>query len=285
MQEVAPVPPRDEPKPLKYRRIADDLRSGIARGEYRPGGALPGENDLMARYQVARMTVRQALAELQREGLAVARRGSGVYVSAGAATALPSPPGPDVVGQAEGLAEGQAEPHTEGDAEGDTACDVAHGAPAAAPARTLVAVFAGETARHLLTFGAACGFRAVLVEPDGERAAEARAWADVVSSAADAALDAACDVVVTDHHRDELGLVLRDALAATTRWIGVMGNPRHPAPHREQLAALGVPRKQIDRVHRPIGLNIGSRTPAEIAISTLAGLIADRNGRPGGFRF
>jgi GntR family transcriptional regulator len=68
-------------KPLKYRRIADDLRSGIRSGEYEPGRPLPGENDLMARYQVARMTVRQALAELQREGLAVARRGSGVYVS------------------------------------------------------------------------------------------------------------------------------------------------------------------------------------------------------------
>jgi GntR family transcriptional regulator len=68
-------------KPLKYRRIADDLRSGIRRGEYEPGRPLPGENDLMARYKVARMTVRQALAELQREGLAVARRGSGVYVS------------------------------------------------------------------------------------------------------------------------------------------------------------------------------------------------------------
>ena len=44
-------------------------------------------------------------------------------------------------------------------------------------------------------------------------------------------------------------------------------------------------RKDIDRVHRPVGLNIGSRLPAEIAIATLAGLLADRNGRPGGFTF
>lgn len=77
---AAPVTP-DAPRPLKYRRIAEDLRSGIRRGDYEPGHALPGENDLMARYKVARMTVRQALAELQREGLAEARRGSGVYVS------------------------------------------------------------------------------------------------------------------------------------------------------------------------------------------------------------
>lgn len=255
---------QDEPKPLKYRRIADDLRSGIARGEYSPGGALPGENDLMARYKVARMTVRQALAELQREGLAVARRGSGVYVSAGASAALPAPVGDTT----------------------DAACAVAHGAPTEAPTRTLVVLFAGETARYLLAFGAECGFRGVLVEPDAARAAEARAWApDLVASVAEAGLDASCDVIATDHHREDLGLVLRDALAGTSRWIGVLGNPRHPGPHRELLSALGVPEKQIDRVHRPVGLNIGSRTPAEIALSTLAGLIADRNARPGGFRF
>ena len=254
---------QDEPKTLKYRRIADDLRSGIASGEYSPGGALPGENDLMARYKVARMTVRQALAELQREGLAVARRGSGVYVSAGAAA---SPARPE--------------------AETDASCAVAHGAPAEAGARTLVVVFAGETARHLLSFGSDCGFRGVLVEPDAERAREARAWApDLVASMAEAGLDASCDVVVTDHHREELGPMLRDALLGTTRWIGVLGNPRHPGPHRDLLDALGVPKQQIDRVHRPIGLNIGSRSPAEIAISTLAGLIADRNARPGGFRY
>jgi xanthine dehydrogenase accessory factor len=79
--------------------------------------------------------------------------------------------------------------------------------------------------------------------------------------------------------------VLRDALAGQTRWVGVMGNPRHPAPHIPALAALGVAETDIERVHRPIGLNIGSRTPAEIAVATLAGLIADGNGRPGGFEF
>jgi xanthine dehydrogenase accessory factor len=62
-----------------------------------------------------------------------------------------------------------------------------------------------------------------------------------------------------------------------------MGNPRHEGPHVQALAALGVPPQEVARVHRPIGLDIGSRTPAEIAISTLAGLLADRNGRSGGF--
>jgi xanthine/CO dehydrogenase XdhC/CoxF family maturation factor len=46
-----------------------------------------------------------------------------------------------------------------------------------------------------------------------------------------------------------------------------------------------VPPGEVARVHRPIGLNIGSRTPPEIAIATLAGLLADRNARPGGFDF
>ncbi|MEV0587584.1 XdhC family protein [Nonomuraea sp. NPDC050310] len=93
------------------------------------------------------------------------------------------------------------------------------------------------------------------------------------------------DVVLTDHHRPEIGPVLRDLLQSRARWIGIMGSPRHTAPHVAALTALGVPEADIARVHRPIGLNIGSRTPAEIALATLAGLIADRNHRPGGFIF
>ncbi|WP_245647154.1 GntR family transcriptional regulator [Microtetraspora niveoalba] len=63
-----------------YRRIADRLRGRILSGDLRDGDRLPGENALMAEYGVARATARQALAVLINEGLAVPRRGSGVYV-------------------------------------------------------------------------------------------------------------------------------------------------------------------------------------------------------------
>jgi xanthine dehydrogenase accessory factor len=143
--------------------------------------------------------------------------------------------------------------------------------------RVLVAVFASPVSEVLLRWGAELGFRTVLLDPDPARGVQVRAFAELDDELADA------DVVVTDHHRDELGELLRDALSRPARWIGVMGSPRHEGPHVVALTALGVPPEEIARVHRPIGLDIGSRAPAEIALSTLAGLLADRNGRSGGF--
>jgi xanthine dehydrogenase accessory factor len=150
--------------------------------------------------------------------------------------------------------------------------------------RLLVAVFASPVAEVLVRWGAELGFRTVLVEP-GEPAVDVPAERTVRGFAelADELAGGTADVVVTDHHREELGEMLRDALARPARWIGVMGNPRHEGPHVAALTALGVPPEDIARVHRPIGLDIGSRQPAEIAVSTLAGLLADRNGRAGGF--
>lgn len=189
-------------------------------------------------------------------------------------------------------------------AEESDACSVAHGSvpaagpgtapaasavPAARPAapgtdRTLVAVFASPVSGYLLRYAADAGYRPLLVEPDPARAEAARMAGFPVLAAVPEDLDGA-DLVVTDHHREELGPALRDALAGKARWIGIMGNPHHAGPHVAALEALGVAPGDIARVHRPIGLNIGSRTPPEIAVSTLAGLIADRNARPGGFSF
>jgi xanthine dehydrogenase accessory factor len=180
----------------------------------------------------------------------------------------------------------------------DPACAVAHGevtpdadaiahgyASAGAVDRTLVAVFASPVAEFLLRFGADLGFRTLLVEPDAERAERLRGTGAEVVGEPPADLGDTADVVVTDHHRAELGVMLRDVLKRRVRWVGIMGNRRHEGPHVRALTELGVPAEEIARVHRPIGLNIGSRTPPEIALATLAGLLADRTGSPGGFAF
>jgi xanthine dehydrogenase accessory factor len=184
------------------------------------------------------------------------------------------------------LDHGQQHEHGGPDHVHDAACEVAHGTvPAGYDGRVLVAVFATPVAQYLLRYAADAGYRPVLVEPDTQLAKEADAAGFDVHPGIGGIPDGATDVVVTDHHREELGVMLRDALKTPARWVGIMGSPRAEPPHIQALALLGVAPDEVARVHRPIGLNIGSKTPPEIAIATLAGLIADRNERPGGFRF
>ncbi len=156
----------------------------------------------------------------------------------------------------------------------DVACAMAHGTvPAPTGDRRLVAVFASPVAEQLVHLAAHVGYACVVLDPAGGGDA---------TTAAEAGIDGTTDVVVTDHDRPELGDVLTEVLRTPARWVGVMGSPRHTAPHVAALAERGVPADQIARVHRPIGLDIGSHSPAEIAVSTVAGLLADRNGRSGG---
>ena len=151
----------------------------------------------------------------------------------------------------------------------DPLCDAAHGdAVLPADTRRLVVVFDSPVAREVADLARRLEWPVTVYDPrDGEPLGP---------------LGTDCDVVLCDHGRDELGDVLAQALAQPTRWVGVMGSLRHTAPHVEALRARGVADADIARVHRPIGLDIGSHTPVEIAIATVAGLIADRNGRLGG---
>jgi xanthine dehydrogenase accessory factor len=161
----------------------------------------------------------------------------------------------------------------------DVACAMAHGEVEAPTGdRRLVAVFASPVALQLVHLAAHVGFECVVLDPSHELEG-----ARTVPTAAAAGVDARTDVVVTDHDRPELGDLLADLLGTPARWIGVMGSPRHSAPHVAALRDRGVAEEQIARVHRPIGLDIGSRAPAEIAVATVAGLLADRAGRSGGF--
>ncbi|GGO67072.1 GntR family transcriptional regulator [Nonomuraea cavernae] len=82
-----------------YAVLAGDLRRRITTGEYPPGGMIPSETALMEAYGVARGTVRQALAELEREGLVVSHMGRGRRVQGQAADAKPATRYEDVANQ------------------------------------------------------------------------------------------------------------------------------------------------------------------------------------------
>lgn len=168
----------------------------------------------------------------------------------------------------------------------DPECEVAHGerAEPATDTRELVVVYASALGAYLLSWGRELGFSTTLLEPDPAAVTRGhRSAADtVLHDPAGVSIGPSTDVVVSDHHRDDLGAVMAPLVVAAPRWIGIIGSPRHAGPHVQALAAQGLDETTIARVRRPIGLDIGSKRPAEIALSVLAGLVADRNGRTGG---
>lgn len=158
----------------------------------------------------------------------------------------------------------------------DASCDLAHGDGEQPPAGTLMAVFASPLSALLLAWGRELGYDAVLVDPRVGGDGGDHAGMRVVTTTAGA--DATTDIVVTDHHRDELVDLIDAALDTDARFIGLMGSKRVEPPHVAPLRERGRSADEIDRVVRPIGIDIGSKTPAEIAVSTLADLIARRRG-------
>ena len=71
---------------------------------------------------------------------------------------------------------------------------------------------------------------------------------------------------------------MRALAARDFRYLGLIGSRAKVARIRSMLLAEGMPVECLDRVHAPIGLDIGAVTPAEIAVSILAELIAVRRG-------
>ena len=85
-------------------------------------------------------------------------------------------------------------------------------------------------------------------------------------------------VIMTPGHQGDYE-VLAQALGTPARYIGCIGSRKKIAITRERLLADGFTEADIARVHAPIGLPIGGETPAEVAVSVAAQLIACRSGR------
>ena len=149
----------------------------------------------------------------------------------------------------------------------------------------LVIISATPVALELLRLARGLGYRTVLVEPRVERVAPShRAAADDVVETFDAIVPGAnTDVVHTDHDAPGVAASLAASLRSPARFVGVMGSRRHVGPYVETLQGMGFTDDELARIRSPLGLDLGGKAPAEIALSIAAGLVAARTGRDGGW--
>lgn len=89
-------------------------------------------------------------------------------------------------------------------------------------------------------------------------------------------------VVVSDHDAPYVDDALRLLLAGSAGFVGMLGSRRHAPEVVRRLRESGVPAEQLARLRSPCGLDIGSRTPQEIALSITAEILAAERGRAGG---
>ena len=91
-------------------------------------------------------------------------------------------------------------------------------------------------------------------------------------------LDPHSAVIAVTHDPKLDDMVLLEALKSPAFYVGALGSRGNTAKRKERLAMFDLSPAEIDRLHGPIGLDLGSKTPAEIAVSILAEVVAVRNG-------
>jgi xanthine dehydrogenase accessory factor len=91
-------------------------------------------------------------------------------------------------------------------------------------------------------------------------------------------LDPHSAVVAVTHDPKLDDMVLLEALKSPAFYVGALGSRSNTAKRQERLAMFDLSPDEIARLHGPVGLDLGGKTPAEIAISILAEIIAVRNG-------
>jgi xanthine dehydrogenase accessory factor len=99
----------------------------------------------------------------------------------------------------------------------------------------------------------------------------------VLRTVTDEVFTAGDSVIVLEHDLDVSGTALTAALAGPARYVGALGSRHTQAARAGWLAEHGVTQSAIERIHGPAGLDIGSRTPAEIALSILAEIMQVRS--------
>ena len=154
------------------------------------------------------------------------------------------------------------------------------------PPRRMVIVGAVHTAIHLVTFAKEFDCHTTVVDAREMFATRERfphadelliGWPDEIMP--DLNLGPQTDVVMLAHDPKFEDPAMEVALNSRAGYIGAMGSKNTSAERNERLKAKGFSEEQVARIHGPIGLNLGGKTPPEIAISIMAEIVAVRRGK------
>ena len=156
------------------------------------------------------------------------------------------------------------------------------------PPAQLIVVGAAHLTQSLVPLASEAGFDVVVVDPRAAFASEerfpgvrlVRSWPE--EALAELGLDHRTAVVTVSHDPKLDDPALLAALRAKPFYIGALGSRRTHASRVERLEGEGFERAQIDRIHAPVGLDIGARTTQEIAVSIVAEIIRALRAPPSG---
>lgn len=152
------------------------------------------------------------------------------------------------------------------------------------PRWRLLVIGAGQISQYLAQMALALDYNVVVCDPREEYA---NTWTvpgcdftagmpdDVI---AELNLDSHSAVVALTHDPKLDDLALIEALKSAAFYVGALGSRLNTARRKERLAEFDLSQSELDRLHGPVGLRIGSKTPPEIAVSILAEMTAVRHG-------
>jgi len=154
------------------------------------------------------------------------------------------------------------------------------------PAWRLLIIGAGQISRYLATMAQALGYRVYICDPrseyaDGWDVAGSERIASMPDDAVtELALDPRSAVVALTHDPKLDDMALLEALKSPAFYVGALGSRANNSKRRQRLLQyFDLSQAEVDRLHGPVGLPIGSRTPPEIAVSILAEMTAVKNGQ------
>ncbi|UMZ13840.1 XdhC family protein [Pseudomonas sp. MPFS] len=152
------------------------------------------------------------------------------------------------------------------------------------PRWRLLLIGAGQLSRYVAQMARLLDFEVLICDPRQEfvHGWEAQDGRFVAGMPDDAVLSIEPDertaVVALTHDPRLDDMALLTALDSRAFYVGALGSRANSQKRRDNLALLGLSAQSIERLHGPVGLHIGSHTPAEIALSLLAEIVALKNG-------